>query len=251
MINDKKQEKRRYDQFAMSLKDSELANIICEGSKIINKPLSTPYIHYESILKRVIKKNFKVLEIGSGIGIHTYVALIKGSNVMATDISKESLIFLKKRFKKFKNLSTKIVDMEDISFKNDTFDVILSAGSLSYGDNLTVAKEISRVLKPNGFFICVDSLNHNPIYKLNRWIHFKIGNRSKSTLRQMPTIQLIKSYKSIFKSVKVKYFGAASFLAPFLILFISEKWVKNFIDFFDQIINVRKSAFKFVMIAKK
>ena len=32
--------------------------------------------------------------------------------------------------------------------------------------------EIHRVLKKNGIFICVDSLNNNLIYRVNRWFHY-------------------------------------------------------------------------------
>ena len=248
---DKNLEKNRYDKIAKSLFESNIANQICEGSKLINIALSSPYIYYESALKKIIKKKFKVLEIGSGIGNHTYVALTKSSDVIASDISKNSLSVLKKRFKYFSNLTTKVVDMENISFKNETFDVVISAGSLSYGDNEVVANEIYRVLKPNGYFICVDSLNHNPIYKFNRWIHFKRGRRSISTLRNMPNIKLIENYNTIFKSVNVKYFGTASFILPLLSLFISQKKVKYLIDLIDNSTNIRKAAFKFVMIAKK
>jgi ubiquinone/menaquinone biosynthesis C-methylase UbiE len=251
ILDDKNKEKHRYDKFANIISDSKFTNLICEGSKLISKPISSPYVFYESTQKKIIKKNFKVLEIGCGVGTHTFVALTKSSDVVATDISNNSLLVLKKRFKNFKNLTTKVVDMENISFNNETFDVVISAGSLSYGDNQIVAKEINRVLKPNGYFICVDSFNHNPIYKFNRWIHFKSGRRSLSTIRNMPNKQLIEYYKNIFKSVKVKYFGAVSFVTPLLSVFISEKKIKNFIDLFDHVINVQKSAFKFVMIAKK
>ena len=36
-----------------------------------------------------------------------------------------------------------------------------------------VKKEIYRTLKKDGHFICVDSLNHNPIYRLNRFFNCK------------------------------------------------------------------------------
>jgi ubiquinone/menaquinone biosynthesis C-methylase UbiE len=38
----------------------------------------------------------------------------------------------------------------------------VSAGSLSYGDNDIVMNEIYRVLKLQGVFIAIDSLNNNP-----------------------------------------------------------------------------------------
>lgn len=60
-----------------------------------------------------------------------------------------------------------VADMEQLPFENESFNIVTSAGSLSYGYQIKVDYEIRRVLKPNGFFICVDSLKHNPIYKIN------------------------------------------------------------------------------------
>jgi ubiquinone/menaquinone biosynthesis C-methylase UbiE len=52
--------------------------------------------------------------------------------------------------------------MEKLPFADQSFDIIVSAGSLSYGDNDIVMNEIYRVLKLQGVFIAIDSLNNNP-----------------------------------------------------------------------------------------
>ena len=65
--------------------------------------------------------------------------------------------------------------MEDLPFSNNSFDVVASAGSLSYGSKKIVDKEILRILRPNGIFICVDSLNNNPIYRFNRFQNYLRG----------------------------------------------------------------------------
>ena len=248
-VNDKDVEMNRYNAIAKSLEKSHF--IIQRGSNKVPESLSTPYVYYESLLSRILKPNSKVLEIGYGYGLHTYFPLLKGANVVALDNSKDSLSLLKMRLKNFKKLTTRLSDIEKINLPNNSFDVVISVGVLSYGDNLVVAKEIYRVLKFNGYFICVDSLNHNPIYRINRWLDYLKGARTLNTLLRMPDDSLILNYRKIFKSVKVRYFGAASFLRPFLKLFFSEKTIKLFIDRIDLFIGVRKSAFKFVMIAKK
>jgi ubiquinone/menaquinone biosynthesis C-methylase UbiE len=56
-----------------------------------------------------------------------------------------------------------MIDLQRVIF------LIVSAGSLSYGDNDKVLDEIYRVLKNKGAFIAIDSLNNNPIYRLNRF----------------------------------------------------------------------------------
>ncbi len=248
---DKYLEMRRYDLKAKLLKKNQTEFNNLQGSKTLPASLSSPYLYYESLLTRVLKSNSKVLEIASGTGTHTYFPLLKGSRVLASDISIESLKLLKVRFRNFKKLTIQVIDMENINFPDKSFDVVISAGALSYGDNLIVAKEIHRVLKFNGYFVCVDSFNHNPIYRLNRLIHYLKGNRSLSTLLQMPDCTSISNYEKIFKTVRVRYFGAASFLRPILKLFFTEKTIKFFIDRIDILFRTHKSAFKFVMIAKK
>ena len=143
-----------------------------------------------------------------------------------------------------------VADMEKLPFENQSFDVVASAGSLSYGEAQKVDKEIRRVLKPNGFFICVDSLNHNPIYKFNRYIHFLRGARSKMTLLNMPTLQRINSLNTKYKKFDVKYFGSISCLMPFIKIITGTENAKKISDFVDKLFRVKKSAFKFVLVAK-
>jgi ubiquinone/menaquinone biosynthesis C-methylase UbiE len=111
--------------------------------------------------------------------------------------------------------------------------------------------EIFRVLKRGGVFVCVDSLNHNPIYRFNRWIHFLRGNRTQSTLARMPTISLINRYATRFGSAEVYYFGAISWLMPLLVRMSGKGIAARMSDWVDRTIRIRKSAFKFVMIARK
>ena len=143
-----------------------------------------------------------------------------------------------------------VADMELLPFENESFDVVTIACSLSYGDAKKVDSEIHRVIKPGGFFICVDSLNHNPIYKFNRYIHFLRGARSKMTLLNMPTISRLKSLKKSYSSIVVKYFGCISYLMPMLAKIIKDRRAAHFSDLADKIFSVKGSAFKFVLIAQ-
>jgi ubiquinone/menaquinone biosynthesis C-methylase UbiE len=144
-----------------------------------------------------------------------------------------------------------VADMEQLPFENQSFDVVTSAGSLSYGEAQKVDQEILRVLKPDGYFICVDSLNNNSVYKLNRYIHYLMGDRSKMTLQNMPSLKRISSISKKYKEIEVKYFGSISFLMPLLSKFLSDNTVDDLSKNIDKIVKVRESAFKFVMVIKK
>lgn len=248
--NDKLLELQRYDARAFTLANSNLG-INIHGALEERQIFRAPYKHFEALIKRYVTPESYVLEIGSGTGRYTGSVLTLGAQVVASDISELSLDILRRRYKSSKNLTTQVEDMEHISFEDGVFDVVISAGSLSYGDNLLVMQEIRRLLKLGGIFICVDSLNHNPIYRLNRWIHFLQGRRTKSTLRRMPTLKVIAHYCDFFSILELNFFGALSWLMPLLSIIFGDAKAASLSDEADRILKVHSSAFKFVMVAKK
>jgi ubiquinone/menaquinone biosynthesis C-methylase UbiE len=246
---DKLADKSRYDNKTLNtktqLKSSE------PGSQSLRSCLRTPYLYFEKLLKKNIKKNYLVLEIGSGDGSYTIAALIKGAKTIATDISEIQLSALLKKRQGFKNLRCLAADMEFLPFADSSFDIVYSAGSLSYGDNNIVALNIYRILKPGGYFICVDSLNSNPIYSLNRYVRYLLKSRSKSSIKRIPSLKTINYYRKTFQETKVQFFGSLTWAVPFFQFLFNEKQLKKFLDITDKYFNVRGSAFKFVLISKK
>lgn len=234
-----------------SIKSNKLA-FVNYGSNSLKKYLRSPYFKYEEIIReQILNSNHEVLELTSGMGEFSRILIESESKLICTDISKTSLRTLQKKYKKIKKVNCQVVDIENLPYSNDVFDYVFIAGGLSYGDNDLVLKEIYRVLKIGGKFIAVDSLNHNPIYKLNRWIHWLLGKRSKSTLKRMPKVSLIEKYIKLFGEGKVYYFGSFSWffnLFPFLFSFEN---INKFSNWLDSLICVKKSAFKFVLVVKK
>lgn len=250
-LNDKIVELSRYDEKASRLlgDESDAANIQfkSDGVNEVALPYRAPYLRYQSIIQQCVNSNHSVLEIGSGIGAYTGILIRSGANVVASDISPKSLEVLRLRYESFPNLNMKVADMECLPFEDESFDVVCSVGSLSYGDVSLVLNEIHRVLRSGGCFICLDSLNHHPIYVTNRWIALLLGRRSRSTITRMPTLKTISLYQHRFSSQTVEYFGSMSWLMPFLTNFLGERISANFSDYFDSLIGVKYSAYKFIM----
>jgi ubiquinone/menaquinone biosynthesis C-methylase UbiE len=249
MKNDKKTEYLRYDARAKSLLLSGNNAFESEpsfGSLACPPILRTPYLYYEQCIRQHISKDQDVLELGSGTGTHTYALTQSGARIVASDISSHALKVLAQRIK---GVTTQVADMESLPFEDSSFDVVTCAGGLSYGDPALVDAEIQRVLRPGGVFICVDSLNHNPIYRLNRWLHYKRGERTKSTLLYMPTMERIQSISRGFESMEVRYFGAVSYMMPVLAHIVGQSRAAQFSDFVDHLVHVRRAAFKFVLVA--
>lgn len=245
-MNDKFLEKDRYDDRAESL----IAGEDYQSATKIPLYFQPPIKFYESLFDKIPPRS-KVLEIGAGVGENTQFLLERGFEVYATDISPKSVKFLKDRFSNQSLFTAEVADMESLPFSDNSFDLVCSAGSLSYGDNHIVMNQIYRVLNKGGAFIAIDSLNENPIYKFNRYLHFLKGNRSKSTLKRMPTIKLIESYIQKFGYAEVEYFGSISWLFPLLKIFMTDENLGELSNRFDKKINIKRSAFKFTIKAIK
>ena len=148
-------EKNRYNKRAQK----RLKEIIQQESSLVfnNDPyiniksyLQDPYKFYLKTLKENIKGDYKVLELGCGTGNLSEVLLQNSKEVYFLDISQSSLDFLKKIYSKYKNFKCVIANMDQTPFENSTFDIITSAGSLSYANNKYLMKEVLRLLKKNG-----------------------------------------------------------------------------------------------------
>ena len=244
---DKDIEKIRYDKRAELLLNTDRIRHLEKSKKYLN----TPYEHYFKVLKEQESCQSKLLEIGAGMGENTEPLVDMTYEVCATDISPKSVKLMNNVFYECANFSAEVADMEKLPFDDESFNVVCSAGSLSYGDNAVVMNEIYRVLKPEGVMIVVDSLNNNPIYRFNRYIHYLKGNRSKSTLVRMPTISLIDKYTKKFGHVEVKFFGAITWIFKLLSKVLTEQVIINLSNWVDVRFNIKRAAFKFVMVVIK
>lgn len=172
--------------------------------------LRAPYDSFVRKATNLISLDSRVLEIGAGIGTYTEVFASLSESVVAVDISQESLGIA--RLRSPHRIHPVVADMAALPFADDSFDILMSAGSLSYGDPDTVNSEIWRVLRPGATLLIVDSLNHNPVYRLNRWINYRRGLRTRSTMERMPTTARLDRMRAPFRQSSVEYFGKWLFL---------------------------------------
>ena len=249
--NDKRLEKSRYDERGrVALAHKRIAGNDHEVFGALAMPVinRAPYIFYEACIKRFVREGATILELGAGTGDHSHLLATLGGLLVASDLSRYSLQVLKKRIGV--QVSVCVADMETLPFQSSSFDVVACAGSLSYGDGVRVDAEVRRVLRPGGVFLCVDTLNHNPIFRINRWLHFLRGLRTKSTLVRMPTLERIRSITQGFRDADVRYFGSITYLLPLLARTVGEVRAAELCDWFDRVLRVRASAFKFVVAAR-
>jgi len=244
---DKDIEQSRYDGYA----EKEIAeNLHSSGEDplsdiaIIHRP---PFLKYYEELSRLIQPNMTVLELGAGTGRHNHIFQEIGCKIIAVDISQKSLEVYKLRNSTIETIQASI---EDIPLASDSVDVIVSSGSLSYGEPSKVDSEIYRLLKHDGDLVILDSLNHNLVYKFNRYIHYLKNDRSRSTLRRIPNLKRLTAFSSRFESVSISYFGSHLWvLSPLIRIFgLSNISKVNYI--LEHIIPAQRFAFKFVLVAR-
>jgi ubiquinone/menaquinone biosynthesis C-methylase UbiE len=217
-------------------------------ASLIATLLNQPYEDYYRRVTENVTPAMKVLELGAGTGTHTGILIETGAAVTALDISPFSLNVLQEKF--HDGVHVVCASMDEIPLPNATFDVIVSAGSLSYVDFQRVSHEIRRLLKNDGMLIVIDSLNHNWIYRINRFIRFLLKQRSYSTLMRMPTTQTIQEIRKNFAVSEVKFFGAYLWLLAPMSKFLPSIYIKRFNSFLEKHFPSGKNSFKFVMYCK-
>ena len=101
-----------------------------------------------SLLQKENKHSF--LELGAGTGKDSLFFQENGLDVTCVDLSPEMVKFCQQ-----KGLSAQVMDMADLIFPPDSFDVVYSFNSLLHIPKVElplVLENIKRVLKPNGLF---------------------------------------------------------------------------------------------------
>lgn len=109
-------------------------------------------------------KGKKVLDIGCGTGRIIKNLMEAGAKVVAADVSEEMLKVTKK---KFKDAEIVCADIENLPFKDKSFDCVLALFVVVHLRDLQKAfDEVYRVLKDGGTFI-VSNINQRKPPKLN------------------------------------------------------------------------------------
>ncbi len=106
-------------------------------------------------IKKYVKKNDKVLDIGCGNGRLSDILIDKNIQYTGIDFSKELINIAKKERKNNGNFIQ--ANALSLPFKDNSFDVIFSIAVLhhipSKENRLLFISEVNRVLKPEGIFI--------------------------------------------------------------------------------------------------
>lgn len=96
----------------------------------------------------------QILDLGSGTAVLPVRLSRTGAIFTATDISAEQVKVGKRRVRErgFDNIRFKVCAAEDTGFEDNSFDVVTAVQCFQYFDAEKAAREIRRVLRPDGYF---------------------------------------------------------------------------------------------------
>jgi len=117
------------------------------------------------------------LEIGCGDGqVAKYLAEEYNAEVIGIDIDPQRIMLACKNVNGGLNLRYLEADATDLTFSDDSFDMVLSLGVLHHVQNsLGVLKEVKRVLKPGGYFVFADIIYPEKITRMDSSSNISLG----------------------------------------------------------------------------
>lgn len=251
--HDKAAERARYDLRAGTIIDSgRIEQLGLDGAEGVPEGLRAPYLAYENHVRRHARPGISFLDVCCGDGIHSLTAGHLGARVTASDLAENNLVVAQTRATRAGlRIHTLAANAENIPLPDRSFDLMTCVGSLSYVDPDLFLREMLRLLRPGGAFIFVDSLNHNPLYRLNRWRHYRRGHRSFSTLTRMPTLATLQRIRRDFPDLQVSFHGIFSFLSP-LLRVLGPARAARWLDAADRLFPwLHRYAFKVVGFGRK
>jgi ubiquinone/menaquinone biosynthesis C-methylase UbiE len=242
----KEVERRRYDDAAARTLRSAVPDRA--GAASAPPEFRAPYQDYEDRVRDAARPAARVLEIGAGEGAFSLVAAGNGRILVATDISSIALKVASERARlNGATLYCVVADAERLPLRDASMDLVTSAGVLYCLDMERVSTELRRVLRPDGAWVLVDSLDESPIYRFNRWVGFLRRRRTQLATENIPTTESLLTLRRRFASVDIRY----QFLAPVLKPLIGAERTGRIVHRADRwLAPIRRWAFKVVVVAR-
>ena len=197
------------------------------------------------------KEEIKVIDLGCGTGSFTQRLTLLNAKIYGCDISPKSIA---RASKLHPQINFSVQDIENLSFENNLFDVVVLSGVLHHFINLQkILTESKRILKPEGIFFAFDPNLHNPFFWLYRrkksWFYSNQGvtdNEEPLTKNKIKTA--LESCE--FKNIKVSGISNMSFK------YIENKKLSlllplyNFIDYLLDLVPFFRNMFGSFLITK-
>lgn len=250
MEEHKRLEQQWYD--AAAARDLGVQPVDTVGATTAPPEFRAPYVDFERRVLAAAKPGATVLDVGAGTGIFSLTARGAGRTLIAADISQMALRIARERARVAGEVLLLVcADAERLPFRDHSMDVVTTAGVLYCLDMNAVTKELRRVLRPDGAWVIVDSLNESPIYRLNRWIRLQRHTRTALAAQNVPTTKSLLTLRGAFAEVSLTCHGVLTFLVPLLRPLMGAERAGRFVSAADRRLGwLRHWAFKVVVVAR-
>lgn len=184
-----------------------------------------PVLKYYSVTGSIISayeqhlfsycRNRKVLDYGCGRGSDTCKLAEHGAEVVGIDISDVGIQLARKQAEEdglADNIVFSVGDCESLCFADDSFDMLCGKDILHHLQLDKAMREATRVLKPGGRAVFLESLGYNPAINLYRRVTPQFRSADEHPLKKKDLRQIEQS----FENVSCEFFYLFSLLAvPF------------------------------------
>jgi len=160
-------------------------------------------------------KGKKILEIGSGLGIHLVEMARKGAFVTGVDLSEERIKFAKEliaqnNLEEF--IEVYVMDAENLKLNDDSFDIIYGYDVLMYFDGKfgKFLEQCKRLLKNDGQGIFAEPLKNNPFAYLYRSL---LAPKEWNNFTTYLKFNHLNQFKEHFSNANFKTFYLFGFLS--------------------------------------
>jgi ubiquinone/menaquinone biosynthesis C-methylase UbiE len=151
------------------------------------------------------------LEIGCGNGaVSKHFAGKYRSAVTGTDIDPEQIELAQEGITEIPNIRFLVADATSLPFEDNGFDVVMSFQVMHHISNwLDAMGEVSRVLKPGGYFIYADILYPELLAKFGRFLanRFRMNMYGITTLQDLASFIEDKGFSTLHTSRNYSLFG--------------------------------------------
>lgn len=249
METHKRIERQRYDRRAELLTTQLLPPLGASGIPVELRP---PYDEFERRIAALARPRAVVLDIGAGTGAFSASAHGEGRFLVAADISPSSLRIARQRAAEAGiTVHAVCADAERLPFRDRSVDLVTAAGALYCVQLDSVSREMRRILKQDGAWVIVDSLDDSPVYRLNRFIGYMRHRRTALALRNMPRSSAIEGLRDGFDNIVIDYHGVLAFLLPILKPLLGAARAGEVVRVADRGLRwLRRWAFKVVVVAQ-
>lgn len=154
----------------------------------------------------------RALDFACGDGQYSLLMAESGASVDGVDISEISVQnAAAEAAKRGLRVNFEVMDCEQMTFPDNTFDLINVNGVLHHMDLGRAYSELARVLKPGGSVVCAEAIAHNPIFHGYRKLtpHLRTEFETQHILRRKDVL----GAKRYFNRIECKFFHLVNLAA--------------------------------------